>query len=247
MAGPAPQAGDGSNGIAPNYLEVFTRGTVGDPPAAKPAATPVVAATVPLPASVLPNRPDKVRTQTLAPAELFKSLERSVFIVLATRTLADARAGDGSLGSAVAISDHLLLTNCHVVKGRELIRIVHEHTVADAKLVAADADRCVLRADAITLTPISGVRPFGDLAVGEHVYAIGAPRGYELTLSEGLVSGLRHQPGSNLVQTSAPISPGSSGGGLFDDRGNLIGITQMQAVGRAQNLNFAVAATDFWN
>jgi S1-C subfamily serine protease len=154
-----------------------------------------------------------------------------------------------SQGSAVAISDHLLLTNCHVVKGRELIKIIREHAVTDAKLVAADigGDRCVLRAEGITLLPVTGVRSFGDLAVGEHVYAIGAPRGLELTLSEGLLSGLRHQPGRNLVQTSAAISPGSSGGGLFDERGNLIGITEMQVAGAAQNLNFAGAAADFWN
>jgi len=151
-------------------------------------------------------------------------------------------------GSAVAVSDHLLLTNCHVVKGRDLIKIVQDHTVSDAKLVAADTatDRCVLSADSITLVPITGIRPFGDLAVGERVFAIGAPIGLERTLSEGLLSGLRHQPGRNLVQTSAAISPGSSGGGLFDERGNLIGITTMQFVG-VQNLNFAVAAGDYWN
>ncbi|HLJ20954.1 MAG TPA: serine protease [Stellaceae bacterium] len=249
MAGPAPAAAEGSGGeITPNYTEVFTHGTVGDN-TEKPQPTPVVASSMPAPASVLPQRPEGVRKQTLAPEELFKTLFRSVYIVAATHSLADARAREVSQGSAVAISDHLLLTNCHVVNGRELIKIIREHTVADAKLVAADmaGDRCVLRTDAITLVPVTGVRPFNDLSVGEHVYAIGAPHGLELTLSEGLLSGLRHQPGRNLVQTSAAISPGSSGGGLFDDRGNLIGITEMQFRGTAQNLNFAGAAADFWN
>ena len=249
MAGPAPPLPEGTEGdITPNYAEVFTHGTVADTPD-KPQATPVVATNLPLPASVLSKRPDTVRGQVLAPADLFKNLSRSVFIVVAVRTLDDARAGDGSQGSAVAISDHLLLTNCHVVKGRELIKIIHEHITADARLVAADprADRCVLRADAVVLVPIAGVRALNDLAVGEHVYAIGAPHGLELTLSEGLLSGLRPQPGRNLVQTSAAISPGSSGGGLFDERGNLIGITEMQFRGAAQNLNFAAAAGDFWN
>jgi S1-C subfamily serine protease len=249
MTGPAPTLPEGQEGdITPNYAEVFTHGTVADAPE-KPQATPVVATNMPSPASVLPKRPENVHSQVLAPAELFKNLSRSVYIVAAVRTLDDARAGDGSQGSAVAISDHLLLTNCHVVKGRELIKIIREHSVADAKLVAADmrTDRCVLRADSVTLVPIAGVRAFNDLAVGEHVYAIGAPHGLELTLSEGLLSGLRRQPGRNLVQTSAAISPGSSGGGLFDDRGNLIGITEMQFRGAAQNLNFAAAAGDFWN
>ena len=249
MAGSASAGEEGSPGeIVPNYAELFTHGNMADT-AQKPQATPVAASNVPPPAAVLPKRPDEMRKQVLAPAELFKTLERSVYIVAATRSLDDARARDVSQGSAVAISDHLLLTNCHVVKGRELIKIIRERAVFDAKLTAADTsgDRCVLRVEGTALVPITGVRPFADLAVGEHVYAIGAPRGLELTLSEGLLSGLRHQTGRNLVQTSAAMSPGSSGGGLFDDRGNLIGITEMQFRGSAQNLNFAGAASDFWN
>jgi S1-C subfamily serine protease len=249
LAGPGPSVPeDVANGLRPNYIEVFTHGTLGNTEE-RVQPTPVAASTVPFPASVLPKRPDNFRKQALAPEELFKTLQRSVYVVAATASLADARARDVSQGSAVAVSEHLLLTNCHVVKGRELIKIVQDHTVSDAKLVAADtsADRCVLRAEGITLVPVVGVRPFADLAVGEHVFAIGAPRGLERTLSEGLLSGLRHQPGRSLIQTSAAISPGSSGGGLFDERGNLIGITTMQVVGAAQNLNFAVAAGDYWN
>lgn len=248
LAGPGPSVAEGpDNGLTLNYTEVFTRGTV-TAAEAKVQPTQVAASSIPLPASVLPKRPDNVRKQALAPEELFKTLQRSVYVVAATASLADARARDVVQGSAVAVSDHLLLTNCHVVKGRGLIKIVQDHTVSDAKLVGADlgTDRCVLRADNITLVPIAGIRPFSDLAVGEHVYAIGAPVGLERTLSEGLLSGMRHQPGRNLVQTSAAISPGSSGGGLFDDRGNLIGITTLASIGY-QNLNFAVAAGDYWN
>jgi S1-C subfamily serine protease len=249
MAGSAPLTDeDPGNGLSTNYAEVFTHGTVGTE-TKTPQVTPAAASTVPLPGSVLPKRPDDVRKQAMAPAELFKTLQRSVYVVAAAASLADARARDSKQGSAVAVSEHLLLTNCHVVKGAQLIKIIQDHTVADAKLAAADlaADRCVLRADTITLVPIAGIRPFNDLAVGERVFAIGAPVGLEKTLSDGLLSGLRHVPGRNLVQTSAAISPGSSGGGLFDERGNLIGITTLQLVGTVQNLNFAVAAGDFWN
>ena len=66
----------------------------------------------------------------------------------------------------------------------------------------------------------------------------------ELTVAEGLVSSKRTHKGSKLVQTSAPISHGSSGGGLFDARGELLGITTFYFAG-GQNLNFAVAAEDF--
>lgn len=244
-------AADGKpdDALGPNYLQVFTQRTAEAAPA-KPAATPVAATSLPRPAAALPKRPDRFNTKSLSPADLFKKVQRSVWVVVATASLADAQARDVAQGSAIAVSEHLLLTNCHVVNGRELIKIVQDNTIADAKLVAADLapDRCVIRAIGLTLVPVAGVRPFDDLAVGERVFAIGAPVSLERTLSEGLLSGLRRLPGHNLVQTSAAISPGSSGGGLFDERGNLIGITTLElAAMGVQNLNFAIAAADYWN
>src|SRR5476649_1726632 len=76
---------------------------------------------------------------------------------------------------------------------------------------------------------------------GARVYAIGAPEGLELSITEGLVSALRNIDGVRVFQSSAPISPGSSGGGLFDDQGNLIGITTFR-IGEGQDLNFAVSS-----
>jgi len=73
------------------------------------------------------------------------------------------------------------------------------------------------------------------------VYAVGAPEGLEMTLSEGLISGFRDFRGQRVVQTSAPISHGSSGGGLFDEVGGLVGITTFM-LGAGQNLNFAILA-----
>jgi S1-C subfamily serine protease len=213
---------------------------------APPVATPV--ATMPPPRKILPHRPDHLARQTIAPAELYKKLERSVFVVGAARSAGDARARDIMQGSAVAISEHLLLTNCHVVRDRPVIVILQQEVSHRAKLVAADnaSDRCVIESDGPALVPVAGVRPFADLAVGERVFAIGAPRALERTLTEGLVSGLRPGEGRNLIQTSAPLSPGSSGGGLFDERGNLLGITTLASLPGSQNLNFAIAASDFW-
>jgi tetratricopeptide (TPR) repeat protein len=61
----------------------------------------------------------------------------------------------------------------------------------------------------------------------------------ELTFSEGVISALRETEGVRMIQTSAPISPGSSGGGLFDAHGNLVGITSFQ-LREGQSLNFAI-------
>ena len=88
------------------------------------------------------------------------------------------------------------------------------------------------------------VRPYDDIKVGERAITVGTPQGLELTVAEGLVSSKRTHKGSRLVQTSAPISHGSSGGGLFDARGQLLGITTFYFAG-GQNLNFAVAAEEF--
>ena len=231
--------------LTPNYAKVMTDDDDADD--AKPEATRVAAVTLPAPRAALAHRPDHLAQKTLSAAELFKRVQRSVFIVLASRSAADARDRDIMQGSAVAVSDHLLLTNCHVVMDRPLIKLVHEGRRAKAKLVAADddSDRCVIKTSA-TLKPVGGVRTLDSITVGERVFAIGAPLSLELTLSEGLVSGIRREAVRNLVQTSAPLSPGSSGGGLFDERGNLLGITTLASINGAQNLNFAIAAGDWW-
>lgn len=93
------------------------------------------------------------------------------------------------------------------------------------------------------LLPVAEPRSFSSLKVGETVYAVGAPRGLELSLSSGIIAQLRGDPIFEpplLIQTTAPISPGSSGGGLFDERGRLVGLTSFQ-FRDSQSLNFAIA------
>ncbi len=228
----------------------------------KQASAEIPATTeLPRPQDVLAKRPAATERAALSPSELYKAVEKSVFVVLAAPSLADAKARNIVQGSAVAVSENLLLTNCHVVLNRSLIKLIQDQTLDDATLVAAEpkADRCVIKASKLKLVPVAGVSSFDSLAIGERAFAIGAPRSVDLafvvgtprllerTLSEGLVSGLHHQSTRNMVQTSAPVSPGSSGGGLFDERGNLIGITTLASNGGTQNLNFAIAAADYWN
>jgi S1-C subfamily serine protease len=75
------------------------------------------------------------------------------------------------------------------------------------------------------------------------VFSIGNPAGFERTIAEGVVSGVRHMGSFGLlIQHTAPISPGSSGGALFDSTGSLLGLT-VAFVRDAQNLNFAISAT----
>ncbi|MGC4088748.1 MAG: serine protease [Polyangiaceae bacterium] len=121
--------------------------------------------------------------------------------------------------------------------------------VANLERADPDGDRCVLGVRDGNFKPVSGVRSFASLEVGETVYTLGSPSGFDLSLASGVLSGRREENARKYVQTTAPISPGSSGGGLFDARGNLIGITTLVVVGRDrinQSLNFAIPAESFW-
>jgi S1-C subfamily serine protease len=144
-----------------------------------------------------------------------------------------------------------VLTNCHVLAGAQKIQLKQKESTWGAAVERADpkSDRCVLRVSGPPLVPVPGVRSYGDLKVGEPLYALGSPLGLELTLSEGILSGLREEEGLKFVQTTAPISPGSSGGGLFDGQGNLVGITTLVLAGKErlnQALNFALPADSFF-
>jgi hypothetical protein len=248
----APADKTPDDALAFDYSKVFGDRVGKNPAARRPAdqarVTKIAAHSLPGPAELLPKRPDRIAMARLSPEDVFKKVERSVFVVLATPSEAELRVRNIAQGSAIAVAPHLLLTNCHVVKGRSIIKLWQDGRRGNATLVAGDeaTDRCILKTDDMTLDPIAGVRTVSSLAVGERVYAVGAPITLERTLSEGLISGIRHDVGRTLVQTSAPISPGSSGGGLFDDRGNLVGITTLASRAGAQNLNFAIAAAEFW-
>jgi S1-C subfamily serine protease len=191
------------------------------------------------------SAPPAVTGAALDGRALFKKLSASVFRLEAT--LAEGT----SQGSAVAISPNELVTNCHVVRGAIKLVLRQEKQEWPASVVRADpaTDRCIVMAPGQSFAPVAGVRNYDSLEVGELVYTLGAPVGLELTLASGILSGRRQEDGRPFVQTSAPISPGSSGGGLFDARGNLVGVTTLVLAGRErlnQALNFAIPADSFW-
>ncbi len=145
-------------------------------------------------------------------------------------------------GSAVVIGKETLLTNCHVLAKAKRISVRQDNTTYDAKLQHIDVERDLCQITARNM--VAPAVPLGDsgrLTVGQKVYTLGNPKGLELTLSDGLVSALRKDDDMALryIQTTAPFSHGSSGGGLFDEEGRLVGITTAIAKD-AQNVNFAI-------
>jgi serine protease Do len=172
--------------------------------------------------------------------QIFEKLEPSIWVVT-TYNAQDQRLAQGS---AVVVTKERLVTNCHVLAKAKSVVVKRGNIAHGAKLEHADVERdlCQLKAAELN-APAVEVAPMDSLRVGQKVYALGNPRGLELSLSDGLISSLRKSPDNQLeaIQTTAPVSPGSSGGGLFDSSGRLIGITTLMRRD-SQNLNFAVPA-----
>ncbi|MBL0919212.1 MAG: serine protease [Hydrogenophaga sp.] len=176
----------------------------------------------------------------LAPEDLFERISPSVWVV---RTF-DAAGRPHMQGSAVAIGPGQLVTNCHVLRQAKSLTVGRENVSYGATLEHPDPERdlCQIKVANFTAPPVA-IAPVDALRVGARVYAIGAPRGLETTLSDGLLSGLRRNAQGQLdaIQITVPLSSGSSGGGLFDAQGRLIGITTF-GLRESQNLNFALPA-----
>lgn len=184
--------------------------------------------------SVRVTRPDT----PLTPEQVFARASPSVAMVYAT-------VASGKIvgrGSGVFIQEDLLVTNCHVIARGKTFRVGHgqRHWIGRLAAYDVDTDLCLLAVPGAHAAP-AAVGDTRMLQIGQRVYAIGAPEGFELTFSEGVISGLRKAGERQYIQTTAPISDGSSGGGLFDSRARLIGITSF-VFSAGQNLNFAAPA-----
>ena len=155
----------------------------------------------------------------------------------------DANGQPLSLGSGFFVRDGEIASNLHVVEGaaRGYAKLVGQKTKYNIEgITAIDniRDLVVLKISA-SGTP---TLPFGNsdtVQVGESVYAVGNPQGLEGTFSQGIVSSIREVGTDKLLQITAPISPGSSGGPVLNDRGEVIGVSVATFRG-GQNLNFAI-------
>ena len=174
----------------------------------------------------------------LTPAQVYAKISKLVVVVEAQ----DAQGRRRAQGSGVVVGAGEIVTNCHVALRAERIVVRSAGAKYDATRRYSDEQRdlCQLQVPTLHVASVAALQ-FAAASPGDHVFAIGAPQGLELTLSDGLISWLREINGVSVLQTTAPISPGSSGGGLFNDSGQLVGITTFQ-LGSGQNLNFAVPA-----
>lgn len=199
-----------------------------------------------IPADIELNTQLKVN---LTPPEIFDLINPSVWIVISASTIENLKAMNNiSQGSAIAINKNILLTNYHIINKKPYVLIKHGEQFAEAVIYAGDkqSDRCILFVESIELKPVKGFTKYNQLSVGDPVFSIGSPQGLENSLGQGIVSGKREVDEQKVIQTTAHVSSGSSGGGLFDCSGNLIGITTFKIIG-GENLNFAIPIEDFTN
>lgn len=192
------------------------------------------------PATKLPQATGK--SAAMSPEELFaKASPAVVRIIVRDKDFKAIARGSGFFISA----DGLVVTNYHVIKDAEFatVQLSNNATLFVDGVAAVDpkADLAILKVNGENL-PYLIISKEHTPKIGAKVYAIGNPKGLTNTLSEGIISGLRKiNEGLTRIQTTAPISPGSSGGPLLNAKGEVLGVTTAYLKG-GQNLNFAVPA-----
>ncbi|MFI5059338.1 MAG: S1C family serine protease [Candidatus Acidiferrales bacterium] len=190
-----------------------------------------------------------VGAESASPLKDIPEIARAANGAIVSIVMSDKDGSPIAQGSGFLISnDGVILTNYHVIaEGSSAVVKLPEGAfyVVDGVLAFDKArDVAVIKAHGDnfrTLTLGNSDR----LQVGEEVVAIGNPLSLESTVSNGIVSGLRtvEKEGGKFLQITTPISPGSSGGPLFNMGGEVVGITTLYLKG-GENLNFAIPIND---
>ncbi len=155
----------------------------------------------------------------------------------------DANGQPLSLGSGFFVGAGQIASNLHVVEGavRGYAKLVGQRTKHDLEgITAVDPERdLVVLKIAVAGAPVLAFGNSDAVQVGEPIYAVGNPQGLEGTFSQGVVSSIREVGIDQILQITAPISPGSSGGPVLNGKGEVIGVSVATFRG-GQNLNFAI-------
>jgi hypothetical protein len=178
-------------------------------------------------------------------ASIFKKVSTSVVLV---RGISNNSQMQGS-GVAYAYlykegkpATTLVVTNAHVITDSNSIQVEVFGKTFPALILYTDPEIDIALLVVMDLViPITKVTGADIVNVGDRVFAIGSPFGLKNSITEGIVSAIRDLNGIKYIQTSAAISKGSSGGGLFDRNGRFVGITTFKIIS-GESLNFAIDA-----
>ncbi|MBI5043903.1 MAG: tetratricopeptide repeat protein [Nitrospirae bacterium] len=170
---------------------------------------------------------------------IFKENNKAVVVVVAF----DEKGKPISQGSGFIVRhDGAIVTNYHVISNAKGIAIKASDKVLEVEgfiYMDKENDLVILKAKAKDL-PTVKIGDINKTSIGEKVYVISSPEGLENTISDGILSGIRDiTSDKKILQITAPVSSGSSGGPVFNKNGEVIGIATF-IIKEAQNLNFAM-------
>lgn len=177
-------------------------------------------------------------------------IAKKVFPSVVMLVLEDEYGQPLSFGSGFFVNSNVLATNLHVVTNSSngYAKVVGKkvtYPIEGIVALDAEADIALLKIRGALLPPLK----IGDsklAEVGDEIFAVGNPEGLEGTFSQGIISGIRNVSATTLLQITAPISPGSSGGPVIDKKGLVIGIA-FATFNNGQNLNFAIPSSYLTN
>ena len=181
-----------------------------------------------------------VVAQEMRPEEIYRQLLPSVVTLQVENQAGERYVGTGFL----ALSNTVAVTAWHVVAdARKVTARFADNEFVDV-LGVVDKDE---KNDLALIRLASSSRPqailnIANAPVGSRAYVIGAPKGYEFSIADGLISQMRKVDGFNQYQVSCPISGGNSGGPLVNGCGEVIGVTSWSKTD-AQNVNFAIPSS----
>ena len=176
-------------------------------------------------------------------AQTAQAIAKKAFGSTVLLVMEDANGQPLSLGSGFFVGAGEVASNLHVVEGavRGYAKLVGQKTKHDLEgITAVDPERdLIVLKIAASGSPVLSLGNSDAVQVGEPVYAVGNPQGLEGTFSQGIVSSIREVDTDKLLQITAPISPGSSGGPVLNHKGEVVGVSVATFRG-GQNLNFAI-------
>ena len=190
-----------------------------------------------------------VAAQSAPPRKDIPAIAKAANGVIVSIITSDKDGKPVAQGTGFLVStDGRIVTNYHVIKGASsaIVKLPDGAFYDVDGVVAFDKarDLAVIKAHGQNFRVVT-LGNSDRVQVGEEIVAIGSPLSLESTVSSGIVSGIRtiEEEGGKFLQVTAPISPGSSGGPLFNMAGEVVGITTLYLKG-GENLNFAIPIND---
>jgi S1-C subfamily serine protease len=188
--------------------------------------------------------PNTSNSQDLTAEEIFEKVNDAIVVVYTYDFEGDKHAQ----GSGIILNDQgIVVTNYHIFAGCERIELKRkDNIVSNSGIIGVNIEKDVLiiKLDGNDYPNIP-ICESNECKVGQKIYAVGSPMGYENTMSEGIVSGLREigeTTKNSFIQITASASSGSSGGAVLNSKGELVGMVSMGYL--FGEMNFAIPIKD---